>query len=147
MITKTNQKGAVLVSSMILLLILTTIGLSSIQTSNLDIQISTNVQDRNIAFQLAESVLIEAETRIFDLEATPPVSCNFNDENGFKACFTKSGILEQGIYTITDADPRDPKGKNIACSNGDQGDAGYACLFIEDKTDPSNIIFRQKKTR
>jgi len=49
-----KQSGAVLVVSMILLLILTVTSFSMIQSSNFYENMSSNYQDREVSFQLAQ---------------------------------------------------------------------------------------------
>jgi type IV pilus assembly protein PilX len=59
-----HQSGAVLIISLVILLLLTLIGASSIQTSNLEEKMAGNLRDRDFAFQAAESALIDAETKV-----------------------------------------------------------------------------------
>ena len=78
-----RQIGAVLVISLIVLLLLTLLGLSSFQLIGSDTAMTRNVQDNGYAFQVAESVLIEAENRLI---GDPPElnELNFPDNgNGF----------------------------------------------------------------
>lgn len=49
------QSGAVLVMSLVMLTVLTIIGVSSMQSSSLEIKVASNMQQRNIAFQAAQS--------------------------------------------------------------------------------------------
>jgi len=55
-----QQKGLALLTIMIFLVVLTIIGLSSMRTSRLEQMMSGNTQWSNIAFQAAESALVEA---------------------------------------------------------------------------------------
>lgn len=59
-----QQKGAVLVVSLIMLLIMTLIGLSSMRTTILEEKMAGNYRDRNIAFQAAEAALLDAEADV-----------------------------------------------------------------------------------
>lgn len=72
-----HQRGAVLIVSLILLLIMTMIGLASIRGSNLQEKMSANLYDRQLAFQAAESALREAEAYLL---TTP--NPTFNGSNG-----------------------------------------------------------------
>lgn len=56
-----HQSGAVLVVSLIMLLLLTIIGVTSMQTTSLEEKMAGNMRDRNIAFQAAEAALRDAE--------------------------------------------------------------------------------------
>lgn len=61
---KSRQRGAVLVVGLLTLLVMTVIGISSMNTSNLEEKMAGNTRDREIAFQAAESALREAERAI-----------------------------------------------------------------------------------
>jgi len=55
------QRGAVLVVSLIILLIMTIIGVSSMKNTTLEERMAGNMRDQNLAFQSAEAALIEGE--------------------------------------------------------------------------------------
>lgn len=57
-----NQRGAVLVIGLLMLLILTVVGVASMKSSVLDERIAANSQFRTMAFQAAESALAEFAT-------------------------------------------------------------------------------------
>lgn len=59
-----NQTGVVLFMSLVILLILTILGLSSVQTTSLQERMSRNARDSNLAFQAAESALRDGEDRL-----------------------------------------------------------------------------------
>ena len=82
------QSGAVLIISLIMLLLLTIIGTSSIQTTSLEEKMAGNLRDRNLAFQAAESGLRAGEA--FLTQATLP-------------SFTSAGT--GGLYNETDITP------------------------------------------
>ena len=73
---RTRQKGAVLIVSLILLVIMTFIGLAGMEMTGLEEKMAGNMRDRNMAFQAAEASLLEAEAF---LAAQDPV---FNNANG-----------------------------------------------------------------
>jgi hypothetical protein len=50
-----RQSGAVLVMALVMLTVLTLIGVSSMSSSTLELKISSNSQQRNVAFQAAQS--------------------------------------------------------------------------------------------
>ncbi|WP_328188544.1 pilus assembly PilX family protein [Marinobacter sp. OP 3.4] len=52
-----NQKGAVLIVSMVMLLLLTIIGMSAVELTNMDTRIASNTKDRALAFDAAETAL------------------------------------------------------------------------------------------
>lgn len=69
-----KQVGAVLATSLIMLLLLTLIGVSAMQTTSLEEKMAGNMRDRNVAFQAAESALRAGET--FLTQATLPIFTN-----------------------------------------------------------------------
>jgi len=56
-----KQKGAILVSGLIFLLVLTLIGISGMQSVTLSEKMTANMRDSQIAFQAAESALADGE--------------------------------------------------------------------------------------
>jgi len=56
-----KQSGVVLIISLIMLLLLTIIGVTSMQVTGLEEKMAGNFRDQNVAFQAAESTLKEAE--------------------------------------------------------------------------------------
>ena len=56
-----NENGAVLITGLMILLILTLIGITAMQSSTLEEVMSRNQVSRNIAFEAAEAALREAE--------------------------------------------------------------------------------------
>jgi len=73
---RAKEKGVALFMSLVMLLILTILGLSSVQTTSLQERMSRNARDTNLAFQAAESALRDGE----DLLETLTALTNF--ENG-----------------------------------------------------------------
>jgi type IV pilus assembly protein PilX len=59
-----SQRGAALVISLILLVVITLVGLASIRSTQLQESMSGNMYDRSLAFQRAESALRAAEDAI-----------------------------------------------------------------------------------
>lgn len=59
-----HQQGMALLVSLVMLLLLTMIGISSMQNATLQEKMSTSVMARNQSFQLAESVLRAGETLV-----------------------------------------------------------------------------------
>ena len=82
-----RERGAVLVVSLIMLLIVTLIAVSSMQGTIMEEKMAGNTRDRNLAFQTAESSLREAETYVDGLASM--------------GTFTGSG----GLYGLTDSEP------------------------------------------
>ena len=66
-----QQKGAVLLVALVLLLIMTLMGVSGMQGAKLQTKMAGNFQDQEIAFQMAELALREAEVWLDGLTEEP----------------------------------------------------------------------------
>lgn len=66
-----RQDGAVLVLGLVLLLILTLIGVSTMQGSVFDEKMAGNTRDRNFAFQASESALRDGELWLLNSSSEP----------------------------------------------------------------------------
>lgn len=65
-----QETGMALFVSLVLLLVLTLLGISAVQTTGLETRMARNDHDALLAFQAAESALREAETRLDTLTST-----------------------------------------------------------------------------
>jgi type IV pilus assembly protein PilX len=65
-----RQQGVALFISLVLLLVLTIIGVSSVQTTSLEVRMSRNEHDTLLAFQAAESALRDAEGQLLGITTT-----------------------------------------------------------------------------
>jgi type IV pilus assembly protein PilX len=74
-LTPTRQRGAVLVTSMLLLLVLTIIGVTVMQMSRMQERMAGNARDVNLAFQAAEGALRNAEREVSSWPIRP-ISCS-----------------------------------------------------------------------
>ncbi len=70
--SKSSQKGAVLIVSLLFVLVLALLGVSSTQTASLELKMATNSRDRGLAFQAAEAALKDAESYLSNTEPLPP---------------------------------------------------------------------------
>jgi type IV pilus assembly protein PilX len=69
------ERGAVLVTSMLLLLVLTIIGVTVMQMSRMQERMAGNSRDVNLAFQAAEGALRNGESFI-DAQDVRPIACS-----------------------------------------------------------------------
>ena len=83
--SRKNQQGVALFISLVMLLILTILGVSAVQTTALQERMSRNSFDSNMAFQAAESAVRDAEQYI---------ETNFNSLIDFDA----AGAEDEGLY-------------------------------------------------
>lgn len=85
--TRAGQRGAALVVALIILLILTILGVTAMQTTTMEEKMAGNARDRDLAFQAAEAALRDGEAFV-EGQAT---TAAFNGTNG--------------LYSETDAEP------------------------------------------
>jgi len=68
---RSHQSGAILVVSLLLLLVLTILGITAMQTTSMEERMAGNTRNINLAFQGAEAGLRDAEDRIRVMVARP----------------------------------------------------------------------------
>ena len=72
-----RERGAILVTALLMLLLLTVIGVSVMQITRMQERMAGNTRDKNLAFQAAEAALRDAETFLWDTPAI--VACDDAD--------------------------------------------------------------------
>lgn len=85
----TGNRGSALVISLIILLVMTLIGITSMNTSIMEERMAGNMHNRNLAFQAAESALRKGEAWIAAQTTLPDVSTDGSS----------------GIWDVAAADP------------------------------------------
>ena len=147
-----QQKGVVLFITLVLLLVLTIIGVSSLQTTSLELRMSRNEHDRLLAFQAAESALRDAELR---MKSVTSVSL-FNNTAGLyrvtelggaqlwrdEAIWRGSNSLTGGALAGTAAAPRyiiEYIGPVVRDENAFQQDDPYAASSTIDRVEMFRI--------
>ncbi len=112
-----RQRGAVLVITLIMLLVLTILGITAMQTTTMQEKMAGNARDRDLAFQSAESALRAGEDYIEGLTAT----------SGFGST--------SGLYSESDAEPdwtaSSTWSSAITYSNAIQGVAAAPKYYIK----------------
>ena len=78
-----QQQGVVLFMSLVMLLLLTVLGVSSIQTTTLQQQMARTASDTNLAFQAAEAALRDGEDYLEALNAMNDFSTGTAEADGF----------------------------------------------------------------
>ncbi len=71
MINKNNQSGAVLAISLVMLVVLTLLGVTAMQSTTMEERMAGNLRDRNLAFQASEGALVLAESWLSNLSNLP----------------------------------------------------------------------------
>ena len=79
-----NQRGSILIVSLMILVVLTMVGVSSMSTSSLQERMAGNFRDRQIAFQAAETALAYAESYA---KTSINSASIFNDTNGYYSSY------------------------------------------------------------
>ncbi len=92
-----HQSGAVLIVSLIMLLLLTLLGVTSIQTTSLEEKMAGNMRDKDLAFQAAESALATAESTLNPV--APAVLPTFTNEGtgGFYSATPTTPITDASL--------------------------------------------------
>lgn len=97
-----RQRGAVLVISLIMMLLLTLIGVTAMQVTTMEERMAGNLLDQNRSFQAAEAALREGEAGLWALTAEP-ATCS----DGDCGIWAKDAITEGG-------EPVDPSQKSTS---------------------------------
>jgi len=95
----THQTGAVLIVSLIMLLLLTLIGVTSMQTTSLEEKMAGNMRDRDLAFQAAESALTVAEATLNPVPPAVLPTFAAAGTGGFYTAATTIDLSESQIVT------------------------------------------------
>lgn len=93
LVARRQQRGAVLIVSMLLLLVLTILAIGASQTTRLEERMAGNTRDMDMAFQASEAGLRAAEQYI---AKTPTLSTCLDSTSA--SCY----VLEQGHFSTTD---------------------------------------------
>jgi len=83
MLYRKKQDGVVLFMCMVMLLLLTVLGISSVQTTSLQQRMARNANDTNLAFQAAESALRDGEDFLETINALIDFDAANAENNGF----------------------------------------------------------------
>jgi type IV pilus assembly protein PilX len=86
-----QQQGAVLVMALVMLTVLTLIGLSSMSSSTIEMKVSSNTQQHDIAFQAAQGII--------DIASSPNSPLNTNNYQVFETDDTQPGYEQNLLYT------------------------------------------------
>lgn len=94
-----GQEGATLFISLVMLLILTVLGVSSVQNTGMQEIMSRNSRDSSMAFQGAESAVVDSEVYIESLNSLAPFE-SANTEGRYNA--SASGDVDLSAFVWTD---------------------------------------------
>jgi type IV pilus assembly protein PilX len=94
-----RQDGVALFIALVVLLIITVLGISGLQTTTLEERMAASARDRDIAFQAAEAALAQAETLVEGLAVTDLPQFDLN-ANGFYR--PKTGAVDDDWWESVD---------------------------------------------
>lgn len=101
--TPRSQKGAVLIFSLVILLVMTWLGISAMSSTKLDMKMASNNQCQQESFQAAETALVVAENK---LQSDGIVLSKLQDcASGSSTCYEETcegGLCFNGTYTAGD---------------------------------------------
>ncbi|WP_172838881.1 PilX N-terminal domain-containing pilus assembly protein [Solemya velesiana gill symbiont] len=101
--TKSGQAGAALITALLILLIMTLIGLSALQTSMLDMRVSGSLKEKVTSFHLAESGLSWFENEISNQGVAnifaPDAVTSYDIDSEFGITSTTTGTVS---FTVLD---------------------------------------------
>ncbi len=135
---KSSQRGAALVISLIMLLVMTLIGITGMQTTVLEEKMAGNFKDKNVALQAAESALRDAEDNSTGISGHTGMSgsCTnglcYTDANGTSAAVLESNwskaIPIRGVSPIPGVSSQ-PKYLIDGVKSWSPGGAGWKYMY------------------
>lgn len=88
-----KQKGAALITALVFLLILTMLALTSMNTNIMDEQMAANTQEKNRAFQTAETALAIALLNADTFNSTSDYTADVDDIGTYNADATYTSVF------------------------------------------------------
>lgn len=96
-----GNQGIALFISLVMLLILTVLGISSVQSTSMQERMARNAMDANLAFQAAESALRDAEVYMEALSNLNDFLPTADNANGY---YVEAAVGDDMIWTTVDWD-------------------------------------------
>lgn len=97
-----RQRGAALIISLIILVVMTIIGTTAIQTTTLEERMVSNMRDRSLAFQMAEMALRDAEEKLLEIISAANLQTRSSKNDAIEDKFNGSAT---GFVKIDSTDP------------------------------------------
>jgi type IV pilus assembly protein PilX len=113
-----RQQGTALVIALVMLLVITVAGVTSMRSSALQERMSGNTRDREVAFQAAEGALRAGESYLNGFTSTPSPAVDYFHGDGDGPDPIEADCTDQGFHQVTVHDEAD----------------GDACYFVEETT-------------
>jgi len=123
------ERGAALVMALIILLVLTLLGVSAMNTTVLEEKMASNAKDRNLAFQAAETALIAGEQWVNGLLSKPPFP---NNNNGLYLPYSCAGGAQIPVWDCANWSATAPGGGVVIYGGGLQYVGAPPKYIVED---------------
>ncbi len=119
-----QQRGAVMIVSLIMLVIITLLAVSAVQTSNLEVHMAVNTQARASALATAENALVDGELWVIANFPTTPLfdwsaDAGDADEDGRYTIGDIASTVDDVAWSVVPATGDDPVGYQLS-ANGNQ---------------------------
>ena len=132
-----RQRGAVLIVSLFILLIMTLVGITSMSTTSLEEKMAGNMRDKNIALQSTEAALEDGEGWLASLGAEPAdaTSCGSPPCDVWALNILPSLADQSASWWQTNARQYGTAGKDISEVNTDPYYVVEAQAYVRDNLD------------
>lgn len=133
--TRGQQRGAVMIIALILLVVITLLAVSAVQTSNLEVLMATNTQARASALATAENGLVGGELDISgnpDTQGIPLMDWSAEAADGKYTVGDVASVVDNVDWTALDGGG-DPIGYELSPANCDPGSSDchqYALEYL-----------------
>jgi len=137
-IKTTRQSGVVLIVSLFMLLLLTLIGLSGMQTTSLEEKMASNNRDQNLAFQSAEAALRGGEDIVRN-------TTNKDDFNGVGGLLSRAS--NEPVYNVASTWSDNNSAEFVSGISSDliSTEPRYWIKYVKDVSDDINISNNNQK--
>lgn len=109
-----RQQGATLAVALILLLVITLLGMSAIQMTQMQEKMSANLEDKTQAFNAAESALIAGENWVLSLTSEPTVVASCGTPPCIRTPYSIDFTTQTNAWWLTNGASYTSSLKNIA---------------------------------
>ena len=131
-----RQRGAALITSLIILLVLTVLGVSAMSTSSLEELMAGNLRDQDLSFQAAEAALKDGERYVDSWGGMPPTATSSGTNNGLYTT-DEFGLYENTAFntSIWNTTVATAYGADTGIAISNLGDAQTLPMYIIEEED------------
>jgi type IV pilus assembly protein PilX len=111
----TNQKGLALATAMVFLIILSVVGVSSMRSAVLEQNMSSNMQDLNHAFQLAETAIARTteNSSVLNTTSTQANPVTFHYTSVYSALLSSGDLIDASSHYRGEGIPKGETAEEI----------------------------------